>query len=281
MLLDYLVPVLVSMLFYCGVNIVLHYVVIPPAKLSEREKKDYFGEHISLIHSVFAATLAFTVYYKEGGINYDTPITMAHIFVIGHSMGYFTYDAIYAELFGLHDWAMRFHHIFVILGGFPVYFSSNGGSLGITCCFLTEISNPAMQLRLILKSQGKTDTLLFKVSQFLFASIFLFNRGVFGTFINYNSWQYDLNFMISISISMLYGLSCFWNYVIILMLLKELKGKGVTLKEKFIIKFIHFLKKYQKAIIAAIFIWATFMPHVFKYMGCTKHHIKIRNFTII
>ncbi|CAG9325655.1 unnamed protein product [Blepharisma stoltei] len=281
MVVEYLMPVLASMLFYCGVNIALQYVVVPPPKLTDSQKKNYIGEHISLIHSIFASILALSVYISENGINYDTPTNASQIIVLGHSMGYFTYDAIYAELFGLHDWAMRFHHIFVIFGGFPAYLASNGGSLGVTCLVITELSNPTMQLRLILKDQGNTDSLLYKISQFSFAAIFLFNRGVIGTFLDYNSWQYNVNIMLAISVSMLYGVSCFWNYIIILMILKELKGKGTTLKERLISKSVHILKKSQTVIVALIFIWAVFMPHILKHFGFTAYHLKYGNFTII
>jgi len=35
---------------------------------------------------------------------------------------------IYAEIFGLHDWSMRAHHILVTIGGVNLMYSEFGGS---------------------------------------------------------------------------------------------------------------------------------------------------------
>lgn len=38
----------------------------------------------------------------------------------------------YAEIFKLHDWAMRTHHISVLIGGFIMYMAENGGSASMS-----------------------------------------------------------------------------------------------------------------------------------------------------
>lgn len=169
---DYLTPVIISIIFYAFVNVFIQNIISPPAKSSDKEKRDHIGQHISLIHSCISVTWALIVYVNDNGIDYTSPTTNAHVLVLGHSMGYFTYDIIYAEIFGLHDTAMRFHHLFVMLGGFPLYFSSNGGNLGATCLIMTELSNPPMQIRMIMKSKGITDTSFFKLMELIFAFIF-------------------------------------------------------------------------------------------------------------
>jgi hypothetical protein len=44
------------------------------------------------------------------------------MYLVGHSLGYFIYDTIYAEYYGVHDMAMRLHHAGAIVGTTAVYF---------------------------------------------------------------------------------------------------------------------------------------------------------------
>ena len=106
----------------------------PPSSLSPRKKRDFLGQHISFLHSINSIFLCLYVYISEGGLNYNAPTNDSHIIVISvtnkqHSIGYFFYDTIYAEIFQLHDWAMRIHHICVLAGGTIMLMADIGGSI--------------------------------------------------------------------------------------------------------------------------------------------------------
>jgi hypothetical protein len=173
---DHFITAAISTIFYSCLNIAFSLKISIPDHLSYKESRDYVGQHISLIHSLISCLLSFTVFVLDMGIDYESDFGYKYIFVMGHSMGYFTYDMIYAEIFGVHDTAMRFHHVCVLIGGYLLYFQEKGGSIGVLCIALTEMSNPPMQLRLVLKAKKQDHTWLYTVCELSFAALFSFNR---------------------------------------------------------------------------------------------------------
>ena len=173
---DHVITVTLSLIFYSILIIIYTSVIKRPQDMESKEYRDYIGQHISLTHSVIACILSLIVYIQDNGIDYESTFNYRYLVVFGHSMGYFAYDMIYAEIFGVHDLAMRFHHVCVLIGGTMFYTADNGGSVGILCIALTELSNPCMQVRLILKARKQEENLLYKISEIIFASVFIFNR---------------------------------------------------------------------------------------------------------
>ena len=168
--------VAISAAAYSGLNLLCALKMEKPEHLSPKEVRDYIGQHISLVHSVLACIFSMIIYVGDNGVDYASEFNMNHILVMGHSLGYFTYDMAYAEIFGIHDLPMRFHHICVMLGGFLLYVQDNGGSLAITSILLTEISNPFMEVRLICKSKRAENTLIYTIAELAFVCIFVFSR---------------------------------------------------------------------------------------------------------
>lgn len=130
---DRLSPLLTFSCFYTVLGLVNILFNSPPKGLTRKKHWDYLGQHISLVHSVLSIIISLYVYILEGGIHYLEPTNPWHIMVIGvrfnqHTLGYFFYDMVYAEIFSLHDWAMRTHHICVLFGGTIMYIAESGGS---------------------------------------------------------------------------------------------------------------------------------------------------------
>lgn len=123
-------------MFYCCVSIAIRFIVKAPKGLEVGKKyHNFFGQHVSLLHSSVACCLALGVYLYEAGVHYNSESNYRHDFVMAvsvtqHSMGYFFYDMIYAEIYGVHDTAMRLHHLMVLVGGSIVSFRTVGGSVG-------------------------------------------------------------------------------------------------------------------------------------------------------
>jgi hypothetical protein len=127
----------ISFSIYTSIGYTMQRLVTPPSHLDRKTAMDYIGQHVSLVHCVLAIIFAITVYFIEGGIHYEADTNIYHLLVLGvlfiqHSLGYFYYDMIYAEIFGLHDNAMRFHHICTMGGGTALYLSSAGGSTAVS-----------------------------------------------------------------------------------------------------------------------------------------------------
>lgn len=130
---DRLSPLITFTCFYSVLAILNILTNSPPAHLPKKKQWDYLGQHISFIHSVLSIVISLYVYFLEGGIHYLQETNFYHLIVISvipiqHSLGYFFYDMIYAEIFSLHDWAMRTHHLCVLLGGTVMYIAETGGS---------------------------------------------------------------------------------------------------------------------------------------------------------
>jgi hypothetical protein len=116
---------------------VRHVVKEPPADVVGRELHDFYGQHVSFIHSTVGVAAALVVYFYEGGADYDALTLPRHTLVLGvwpkqHSLGYFCYDLIYAEIYQVHDNAMRLHHVCVCFGGAIMFFSPVGGSVAMS-----------------------------------------------------------------------------------------------------------------------------------------------------
>jgi hypothetical protein len=108
----------------------------PPKEVVGKDRHDYYGQHVSLVHSVLAVLAAFAVYFWDGGVDYHAYTQPRHYLVMvvrttQHSLAYFMYDMIYAECLQLHNMEMRLHHLCVCLGGVIMCFSALGGSLAM------------------------------------------------------------------------------------------------------------------------------------------------------
>lgn len=70
-------------IFYCVVAVVVRSIFeAPPKDISDKEVYDYYGQHVSLIHSVLAVIAASCVYIYEGGIDYHLPTLPRHSLVM-------------------------------------------------------------------------------------------------------------------------------------------------------------------------------------------------------
>lgn len=279
---DHFITTAISLIFYSCLNVACTLKIKSPEHLSATEARDHIGQHISFVHSSLSCFLSLVVYIQDAGIDYESDFSYKYIFVMGHSMGYFTYDLIYAEIFGVHDLAMRFHHACVMVGGYALFFQDKGGSIGILCIALTELSNPCMQVRFILKARKEDNSRLCKISEVLFAALFVFNRGVIGTYLNYNVYQYDVNNVVRVFVSLIYAVSIYWVYIILCKGAKYFKKKELQNPlSKLYVKIFDTLRANQYLVIAGIFTWAIFMPPSLKMLGSTPHHLRLFQFTII
>ena len=173
---DVFFPMAAGTIFYSLLNIVIYSKLSIPQHLSMKDKRDFIGHHISLVHSVEAIILCIISYVYSNGIDYFGETDYLQVITLGFSLGYFTYDFIYAEIYGVHDWPMRIHHICVILGGLSLLLQSNGGAIGPVCLFLTELSNPFLQTRLILRKHKMEESKSYKINELIFSIVFILNR---------------------------------------------------------------------------------------------------------
>jgi len=98
--------------------------------------------------------------------------------VMNMSIGYFLYDFAAMGYYGLLDATMIFHHVMCVFGMlFPL---QNG--LGANYCIrgmcVTEVSNPFMHARCILRHYGLRYTYAYEIMETSFTTAYIFGRAI-------------------------------------------------------------------------------------------------------
>ena len=266
---DRLTCIVSFVMFYAVLSVLNLIVNVPPPKLISRKRWDYLGQHISMFHAITAVIICLYVYRIEGGIHYNAPTNSYHIIIISviitqHTLGYFFYDMVYAELFKLHDWAMRTHHLCVLIGGTIMYMSEIGGSIAVSNYYavsilITEGSNPFMMLRKILKARDLENTRLYSVNEKIFAASFIFFRSVLFTWVVDNAWVASIPFIVTFSMSLTYAVGYFWIYVIVSIAIKPYQDSSDPIVLA-ITTSLGFIKKNQVYFIIGVLCWSIVLP---------------------
>lgn len=182
---------------------------------------------------------------------------------------------------------MRIHHIAVVLGGTAIISAPYGGSAALSnfylvAILLTELSNPFMLLRSILKSMKLENTKAYTVIELIFVSGFIFNRSFFGIISMYNAWVSKLTLVAKITASTVYGVGIFWIFIIIQMIMKKVRTLSNNSLVRFIDRMISLLKKNRLIFIALIVIVSYILPYYLVFiLGTGFMNIKYGNFVIV
>ena len=77
---------------------------------------------------------------------------------------------------GLMDKAMMIHHPLSLFGLILPLYENVQGNFVMQAIFLTELSNPAMHTRHLLRLSGRTYTKLYEFTELIFISLYVFAR---------------------------------------------------------------------------------------------------------
>jgi hypothetical protein len=277
-------PVIASFIFYSICNLVCYKAIKGPRYVPEKEYRDYFGLHVSIVHSVLAVIATFATYIYEGGIHYNEPTNLLHIWVVGHSVGYFIYDMIYGEYYQINDMAMRVHHIGALITTGLMTFAPIGGSACAFGIFFTEISNPCILKRNILRIKKLMHTSAYNFYETAFGIVFIIARVVVATWYLYNLWSSVGWLAIKLGSSAVYGVSLFWVFIILLKIVKRLNATDTRLDYVFatILDGMIWLKKNQAVLIGLFVLWAVGLPYLVCYvMERPIIYLAVNNFNIL
>ena len=78
------------------------------------------------------------------------------------------------------DFAMTIHHPLAIYGLYIPLYENVSGNFAMMAIFISEISNPAMHLRHMLRIRGKKYTLAYEICEILFIFLYIYGRLVTG-----------------------------------------------------------------------------------------------------
>ena len=103
-------------------------------------------------------------------------------------VAYFIYDTIAMTYLGLIDKAIFGHHMIVTTGMYTMLATQLSGGEIMCCTFVSEVSNPFMLIRLILKDVGLRHTRAYEFCEYMYMSLYTYYRMIVGIFIIYGSW---------------------------------------------------------------------------------------------
>mgnify|MGYP001567766370 CR=1 FL=1 len=129
-----------------------------------------------IVSLVFSSYLMFYLPLTCGETN-----TSLEIFLVSNSCGYFLYDFIAMAYFKLLDKAMCFHHFICITGMWIALASGISGNYISAGIFISEVSNPFMHARIILKHFELRYTKAYEFSEICYIILFIFGRIIIGT----------------------------------------------------------------------------------------------------
>ncbi len=160
---------LVSFVLWNILNIIAMKVNLPDKHLPRNDWLDLRNRIVSIVHGttlIFAS--GYNTYFAksscgEYNTNFETNL-------IQFSNGYFLYDLIAMAYLGLLDTSMFIHHL-ICLGGYTGgLMTGRSADVLVAAMFFTEISNPYMHFRIIMKHLGKRYTRAYETSEITYMS---------------------------------------------------------------------------------------------------------------
>lgn len=94
------------------------------------------------------------------------------------SMSYFIYDTLAMCYDGLMDSAMAIHHPLCIFGMYLPLFENTQGNFAMLAVYFTEISNPSMTMRHLLRLSGRRYTIAYEVCEISFLALYTWGRAI-------------------------------------------------------------------------------------------------------
>ena len=156
-------------------NVVSLKLPIPDQHLPRHEMLDLRNRLVSTVHGFFAIILtAYNTFFKAAACG-DSNTHFEDLLLV-FSLSYFWYDMLSMAYLGIMDRNMFMHHVFSISGiTFTVYSSTSGHEV-IYGFLATEVSNPAMHLRQILRYLGLRYSKSYEAAEYSFAVSYLIAR---------------------------------------------------------------------------------------------------------
>ena len=157
-----------------------------PIEISKIEVLDVQNRMVSILHGLAWCTLSF-IDITFVANPYGSQNTTLQNLTLSMSLGYFLYDTLAMAYYGLIDGAMGFHHFIVCLGFYlSLWFNASGSEI-LAGIFISEVSNPVMHFRLIIRSFGLRHTKTYEACEVAYIILYTYNRLFKGIFLVYNT----------------------------------------------------------------------------------------------
>lgn len=143
--------------------------------MSTSQDLDLRNRFISICHSHVALSCV-TYFFLTEKIECGSLNTYFQRTVMTYSMTFFGTDIITMTLDGLADTDMVIHHILCVFGQFLPLYENIMGDYTMLALFFTEISNPLMTYRHLLRNTGRRYTIAYEICEVGFVVTYMFSR---------------------------------------------------------------------------------------------------------
>lgn len=157
---------------------------------TKKEVNDTKNRIISCIHSSLGVSFCLydIIFLQSDGFCSASSIFQNFFFCF--SLGYFTYDLICCILLDIYDKELILHHIFCISCLYIQFAVDFSGMISMRFFILTEITNPIMHIRVILRTYGLKLTKLYLCLELIYIVIYMIARGIFAPILTYYTVLY-------------------------------------------------------------------------------------------
>lgn len=145
---------------------------------TKKEINDTKNRIISCLHSSIGVTLCLYDYLFLQSVGFCSANSNFENYFICFTLGYFIYDLICCILLDLYDKELICHHLFCISGLSIQLVMDFYGMEAIRAYILSEVTNPIMHIRIILRTYGLKFTKLYLCLEFLYIVIYIIARGI-------------------------------------------------------------------------------------------------------
>lgn len=163
------------------------------------------------------------LYY--GGFRYNQPNHLLQKHMMIHAAAYFVYDTIIEIYYGTDDLLTNMHHFFVLVGSFFHLRNNYSGYEYVMMHLVAELSNPFIIVRTVYKIMNKKDTMIYYVSEVMFALVFIVMRLFVTPLMLIAVYEADMCvYSTKLCISFILFIQLFWSYRILLLLFEKIKS---------------------------------------------------------
>jgi len=170
---------------------------------------------VTMVHAGVVTTLAYFSCFALGPWPFKDPGLNSSAFnlaIISICLGYFIMDYLWCLKHGSEGIVMHVHHWFSLVYLTWGLYSRVSGAEIVGVIFGSEITNPMLQLRWMLKQCGKHDTGFGRINDMLFAVAFISIRCLVGAYFLYCVLHHPLPSMtVKVGGVVFYGISCVFS----------------------------------------------------------------------
>lgn len=150
-------------------NMIVMNLSLPDKHLKREDMLDMRNRIVSFFHGTISMILSgYNTYFVhsqcgEHNSKFEEQLLM-------FSVGYFTYDMVAMAYFRILDKSMFIHHNICIIGMLMGLVNGYSGDVLIAALFVSEVSNPAMHVRMVLKHLGLRYSKSYETAELIYMS---------------------------------------------------------------------------------------------------------------